>query len=319
MIFVICNGNNITGMISKVEWSGQGAEVARKCDLTYANAPYDENVKNLPAPKAGDYVTVSDDGTELFYGRVTGAEKSSSYGTITANCVEDSQILANCKVKYSFTNKTAEEISELILADYEFQVGDLAETGINIKSFVADKISIYDAIKNAYEEAAKQTHESYLIRMSGRALNVEVSGSRMAANKISEATNITDSSYTEKTDSLVNKVIIYDSEGNRIGEVGDDDSQGKYGIYQEIYTVSDNDADPNEAAREMLKEPEQSLNITAIGDNTATSGAGVILADSATGQFGLYWIKNDSHTYENGQHTMTLELSFKKITTGDDE
>lgn len=318
MISVICNSTNITGMVSKVTWSGQGAEVARKCDITYANAPYDPNVKNLPAPKAGDYVTVTDDGTELFYGRVTGSEKSSSYGTVTANCIEDSQILANCKVKYSFTNKTAEEITQLILADYEFSCGSLASTGVNIKSFVADKISIYDAIMNAYKEAAKQTHESYLVRMSGRALNVEVSGLRMASVKISEATNITESSYTEKVDSVVNKVIIYDSNGNRIGEVEDSDSTGKYGTYQEIYVKTDNDTDVNAAAKKMLKEPEQSLNVTAIGDNSATSGAGITLADSATGQFGLYWIKNDTHTYENGQHTMQLELSFKKLTNGDD-
>lgn len=306
-------------MVNKVVWSGDGAEVARKCDVTYANAPYDPNVKDLPTPKAGDYVTVSDDGTELFYGRVTGGTKSSAYGTLTANCVEDSQLLANCKVKYSYTNKTAEDIAALILADYEFPVGSLATTGIAIKSFVADKISIYDAIKNAYAEAKKQTHEEYLIRMQGRSLTVEVSGSRMADCKISEKYNITDSSYTEKTDSLVNKVLIYDKDGNRVGEVSDSDSMSKYGTYQEIYTISDNDTDTNQAAKDMLKEPEQSLNVTAIGDNSATSGAGIVLADSATGQYGLYWIKNDSHTYENGQHTMTLELSFKKLTTGDDD
>lgn len=318
MISVICNDNDITGMVSKVDWSGEGLEVARKCDITYANAPYDPNVKDLLAPKAGDYITVYSDGTELFYGRVTGSEKSSSYGTLTANCVEDSQILSKCKVKYSFTNKTAEEISRLILADYEFPVGDLVETGINIKSYVVDKKSIYEAIKGAYEEAAKQTNESYLIRMSGHALCVEISGTRMADIVISEATNITESSYTEKLDSLVNKVIIYDKKGNRIGEVSDSDSMSKYGTYQEIYTQTDNDTDVQKAAKEQMKEPEQSLSVTALGDISATGGAGIKLSDSATGQYGLYWIKNDKHTFENGQHTMTLELSFKKLTTEDD-
>lgn len=319
MISVICNSTNITGMVSKVEWKGEGAEVARKCDITYVNAPYDPNVKGLPAPKAGDYVSVSDDGVELFYGRVTGAQKSSAYGTITANCIEDSQLLCGNKVKYSFTNMTAEEITAAILADFEFPVGSLAETGVAIKSFVADKISIYDAIVDAYQEAAKQTHEDYILRMEGHALTVEVSGTRMASITISEATNITESSYTEKTDSIVNKVIIYDSEGNRIGEVGDEESQGKYGVFQDIYVQTDNDTDVNAAAMKQLTEPEQSLSVTAIGDNSATSGAGITLADSATGQYGLYWIKNDTHTYENGQHTMQLELSFKKLTTGGEE
>lgn len=319
MISVICNGTDITGMVSKVEWKGSGEEVARTCDISYVNAPYDPNVKNLPTPKAGDYVTVSDDGTELFYGRCQGTEKSSAYGTLTANCIEDSNTLVNVKVKYSFTNKTAEEITRLICADYEFPVGALVETGIAIKSFVADNISIYDAIQNAYAEAKKQTHDEYLMRMVNRAVCVEVSGSRTCAIKISESTNITESSYSETIDSLVNKVIIYDKEGNRIGEVGDSESQAKYGTYQEIYKQTDNDTDVNQAASDMLTKPEQSLNVTAIGDNSATSGAGIVLADSATGQYGLYWIKNDTHTYENGIHTMQLELSFEKLTSKDAE
>lgn len=319
MISVILNGTNITGMVSKVEWAGNGEEVARTCDIDYVNAPYDPNVKNLPTPCAGDYVTVLEDGNELFYGRCQGTEKSSAYGTLTANCIEDSNTLVNVKVKYSFTNKTAEEITSLILADYGFSCGDLASTGVNIKSFVADGISIYDAIQNAYAEAKKTTHEEYLIRMVNRALTVEVSGSRTAAIKISEATNITESKYTETIDSLVNRVIMYDSEGNRIGEVGDTESQSKYGVYQEIYKQSDNDTDPNEAAKDMLTKPDQSLNITAIGESSCTSGAGIVLADSATGQYGLYWIKNDTHTFENGTHMMKLELSFQKLTSKDAE
>lgn len=318
MLTVICNGKDITGMIAKVEWSGQGAEVARKCDLTYANAPYDPNVKDLPSPQAGDYVTVTDseDG-ELFYGRVEGSEKGSTYGTLTANCIEDSQFLVKSKVKYSFTNKTPEEITALILKDFEFPVGNLASTGVNIKSFVADGTTIYDAIKNAYAEATKQTHEYYLLTMRGRALNVEVSGSRVTSYKISEKTNITESHYSEKTDSVINKVVIYDQKGDRVGEVTNAGSMGKYGTYQEIYKATDNDKDVKTAASAMLKDPEQSLSVSALGDNSCTSGCGIILEDSATEQYGLYWIKNDTHTYENGNHTMQLELSFKKITSGD--
>ena len=313
---VILNNYDITGMVSKIEWSGSTEEVARSCDITYVNAPYDPVVKNLPQPKLGDYVTVTDsDAGELFYGRVYGAEKSSSYGTVTANCVDDAQRLLKTKVKYSFTGKTAEEIASMILADYGFPASGLASTGVVLKTYVADAKSIYDAIQGAYAEAEKTTGKHYLLGMSGRALNITVSGSQTTSYVISESTNITESHYTEKSDDMVNKVVIYDSNGNRVGEIGDSASEAQYGLFQEIYTATANTTDATAEAAKKLAKAEQSLSVTALGDISCTAGKGITLYDSATEQNGLFWIKNDKHTFENNIHTMTLELSFKAITS----
>lgn len=311
---VTCGGYDITGMVTKIEWSGSTEEVARTCDITYINAPYDPVVASLPTPKLGDYVTVTDsDAGEIFYGRIYGAEKSSSYGTVTANCTDDSQRLLGTKVKYSFTNKTAEAIAALILADYDFPVGSLAVTGVNLKTYVVDGKSIYDAIQGAYAEAEKETNEHYLFSMENRSLKISVSGSETTSCMVSESTNITESHYTEKSDSLVNKVVIYDKSGSRVGEVSDGESEALYGTFQEIYTETENTADATAEAKSKLTKPEQSLSVTALGDISCTSGKGITLYDSAIKQSGLFWIKNDTHTFENNIHTMQLELSFEKI------
>lgn len=312
---VFCGDHDITGMVGKIEWSGSAEEVARTCDLTYINAPYDPIVKKLPRPKSGDYVTVTDtDKGEIFFGWISGHEKSSQYGTVTANCTDDSQRLLKNKVKYSFVGKKPEEIAALILADYGFPVGDLVQTGVSLKTYVVDGKSIYDAIAGAYKEAEEKTGEHYLFNYKGRALNAVISGNVTAAYVISEESNITESHYTEKLDSIVNKVVVYDANGNRIGTVENTSSQNAYGTFQEIYKQDANTADANTAARNLLSDPEQSLSITAIGDISCVAGSAIILKDSATGQNGLFWIKNDKHTFENNVHTMELELSFKKLT-----
>lgn len=316
---VILNDRDVSGMVEKVEWSGSCEEVGRTCDITHINAPYDPVVKSLPAPKLGDYVTVIDetDG-ELFFGRVSGRERGSGYGTLTANCVEDSQRLLKNKVKYSFTNKTPEEIAGIILADYQFPVGELAQTGVTLKSLIINGDSIYDAIKKAYKQAEKQNGKHYLFAMRNRALQIRESGQEMVAYLIAEDRNITESHFSEKSDNVVNSVVICDGSGNRIGVVNDQESESLYGTFKEIYTQEEG-VDASAAASEKLQGPEQSLSVTALGNNGCVAGCAIVLKDSATEQYGLFWVKNDKHTYQNGTHTMELELSFKELTTGGED
>lgn len=319
MLSFYLNNNDITQMVSSGEWAGSVKEAGRTFDVKYINAPYDPNLKSLPDIALGDYITViDDDDGELFFGRVTSREKSSSYGTLTACCIDDAQLLLKSEVSYSFTDKSPEEIAALVLSDLEFPYGDLASTGVTIESYIADKISPYELIREVYEKAGETTGLSYWIGMEDRALTVTAMGAAVTTFIVSEGVNITSSSFSESTDSVINRVLILDSEGNRIGQIDDEDSQALYGMYQAIYEEED-DVDAETAAKAMLSGPEQSLSVTVTqADNSCTAGKGIYLYDTATGQTGLYWIKNDQHTFEGGQHTMTLELSFQELKQGDD-
>lgn len=306
---------DITGMVQRITWSGSTEEVARKCDIAYVNAPYDPIVSSLPAPRLGNYISVSDsDYGELFSGRVYGIEKSSSYGTVTANCIEDIQYLLKSKGKYSFANTTAEEITAQICADYEFPTGELASTGVEIKTLVCNGEVLMDIIKKAYAQASKENGKKYMFIQRGRSLCVVEKGSTASTYTVSDSTNITESHYTEKTESIVNKVVIYDKTGERIGEVSDGGSLDQYGTFQDIYTEEEG-VDPYSAAQNMLTTPDQSLSITALGDCGCTAGNAIKLHDAATGMYGLYWVKNDTHTFENGIHSMQLEIEFKEVSS----
>lgn len=303
---------DITEMVSTVEWSGDVQAAARTADITVANAPYDPAMTGLPAASLGDFIGL-EEGGELFYGRVYGREKLSENGTVTWNCIDPLQHLLKSTARYNFKRTTAEAITAQVCADFQFPVGPLAATGIMIPSMICDSSTIYDIIMGAYTKAYKQNGKLYQCMMKDRVLTVVEKGIMLGGGfLLSEDLNITQSSFTESTESIVNKVKVYNEKGKQIGEVQEADSAAQYGVFQDIYE-QEKGVDPMTGAKALLIGPEQTLTIDAIGDLNCIAGRGVTVQDSATGMSGLYWIKSDKHTFENGIHTMSVELTFKNM------
>ena len=109
------------------------------------------------------------------------------------------------------------------------------------------------------------------------------------------------------------KVLIFDDKGKQIGEVKDDDSLKKFGVFQEIYSKEEG-IDETTGAKNLLKViPTQTIKISAIGDINCLSCYFVEVRDTAASLSGKYWISSDSHTFENGTHKMELELRFDSL------
>lgn len=311
----IDNGNfyDVTEMVVSIDWKGDIHAAARTADIAVINAPYDAMMKILPVAVPGDFVNLVQ-GEEIFYGRIYGIEKTSENGTITWNCIDSLQYLLKSSAKYNFKNTTAEAITAQVCADFQFPVGFLAATGVIIPSMLCDGSStIYDIIMGAYTKAYKLNGKLYQCLMQNRALTVIEKGILLDGGFVlSEDINITKSTYTESTDSIINKVKIYNQDGVQVGEVIDDPSASRYGVFQSTYDVEDG-INPNTGATALFKGPVQSLQIEAIGDLNCIAGRGVTVKDTATGMTGLYWIKSDSHSFKDGVHTMSLELDFKNL------
>lgn len=303
---------DITEMVSTVEWSGDLRAAARTADISVLNAPYDPTMAGLPSASLGDFIGIEEEG-ELFYGRVYGREKLSENGTVTWNCIDPLQHLLKSTARYNFKNTTAEAITAQVCADFQFPVGALAATGIVIPSMICDNDTIYDIIMAAYTRAYRQNGKRYQCLMKERVLTVIEKGILLGGGfMLAEDMNITQSSFTESTESIVNKVKVYNEKGKQIGEVQDTDSAAQYGVFQEIYE-QEKGVDPTAGAKALLIGPEQTLTVDAIGDLNCIAGRGVTVQDTATGMSGLYWIRSDKHTFQNGIHTMSLELDFQNM------
>lgn len=304
---------DISNACSRIIWKGSASEASRSVDFDYINAPYDKTV-NLPAIATGDYISLEDTKEgEIFFGQIFGVEKSSQTGTITFTAYDMMKHLLESTGQYNFKNLTAEAIASQVCADIQVPIRHLHPTGVNIASMICDKMKMYDIVMAAYTKAHKITGDKYFAMIYKRGLGVYKTEWAVKGFTLSENSNIYASSISERMDDIKNKVLIFDDKGKQVGEVKDDGSIKKFGIFQEIYSKEEG-IDPTTGAKNLLKvKPTQAIKISAIGDINCLSCYFVEVKDTATGLSGKYWISSDSHTFENGAHKMELELRFDSL------
>lgn len=303
---------DITEYVEKITWSGSGKQAGRTLEITVLYAPNDPNIKT-PNIKPGDTLKLlTDDRKLLIQAMVYNRGRQSKAGTITYKAFDGLNRLVRNKGTYNFKNTTAEKITALVCKDINMQAGNIINTNVPIASLLVEGESFYNIIMKAYTRAYLVNGRKYMPIMTGKELNVIEKGQIVDGFVLSDDSNITDSSYEETIDGVVNKIRIYDDNGKQIGEVKDADSIEKYGIFQDVYNKQEGE-NATVAAKEMLSGSEQTASVSALGNVECISGFGVKIKDSATGLVGIFWIENDTHTWSNGIHTMNLNIAFNNL------
>lgn len=305
---------DITETVSSVSWGGSVSQAARTAEIAVINAPDDTNVKNLNINiGAGDIIQLFENGNSIFLGEVITAEKLSQYGTVTYSCMDLLVHFLKSTAVYNFENTTAEDITRKVCADFKIEVGEIAASKAPIKKLIVDGSTIYDIIMQAYTKASRQTGDLYICRMNGSRLSVEIKGTMVQNFVLTEECNITNTSYQETIENMVNVIKIFDDTGKQIGEVKNDDWIQKYGIYQQIYK-KEKGINEITAATNMFVGIEKKVTLDGIDGNlNCIAGNAVEVQDKTTGLDGIFWIDSDTHTWENGTHIMNLELNFKNL------
>ncbi|MCI9078995.1 MAG: hypothetical protein HFH68_08740 [Lachnospiraceae bacterium] len=305
---------NITQSVTSVSWSGSVSEAARTADISVASAPEDKNIKSLGLNiGAGDTIKLYEDGELIFLGEVQASIKSGETGTVTYSCYDLLNHLLRSTGVYNFKNTTAEKITEKVCASLGIKTGSIAPTKVPLKKMIFDGDTFYDIIMKAYTKAAKQTGKKYICRMHGTKLSVEIKGEKVKDFVLQEGYNIINASYEETIENMVNIVKIYNDKGKQTGVVKNDRHIEKYGIYQNVYKKEDG-INAATAAKNMLNGIEKKINASGVnGDLDCIAGNAVKIYDKAVKLNGLFWVESDTHTWENGTHTMSLELSFKNV------
>ena len=309
-MIVVHKNTDITEYVSSISWGGSKSEVSRKLELKIVNAPLDGNITPLIIDLADPVYLFEDDGkTELFRGFVTEREANSTQGVVTYVAYDLLFYTLKSKATYNFSSKTAETIAKMVCDDLEIPVGSLAITGIPQK-LIVQNVGIYEIIMQAYTQAYQQNGKQYRVTAKKGLLNVEEMGKVVCEIELTEDSNITSSQYRETLTNMVNKVRIYDGEGNPAGVVQNDADVKKYGVFQQVYTKEEG-KDPNTTAKSMFKGVEKTFTLNCVNHNGAVTGAGAVVRDSSTGLSGLVWIDADTHTWNNGVATMSLTVTLK--------
>lgn len=313
MKVVLINKNgqkDISQLVSSMSWSGGINQAARKLDFNIATSPHDFYLPKVYVELGNMIKLLNDDDSELFTGYVFYKDigHQSTEMKVTAY---DGLRYFRSEVSYNFTNITAEDITKRICNDLGVQIGTLEPTNIPLSKIYMKK-KAFDVLKDAYKNASDQNDIEYVIKMIDSKLNTIKKGSKAINYILDNASNLSDSNYSESIENMVNKVLITDEKGNKIGEVSNSDWLSNYGVLQKVYKQEKN-KDSNTIATNMLKGIDRKGSVSALGNVEAITGNAIKIKEKYTGTTGLFYIDNDVHTFQDGQHTMKLVLNFQNM------
>lgn len=294
-----------------VEWSGTHNQCSRKISFTLPSNPYDRNFEKLNI-KLGDLMYLYNNTTLIFVGTVTSRERTAAVGTVSYVAMDFMQHLLRSNASYKFSNTTPEKITQKVCSDLQIKTTNLAKTKCSIMKLFFDDQCIYDIIVKAYRKAKATTGKIYMPVMKANKLSVIQKGIDSGVI-LTQGVDITDATYSDTTDNMVNLVNIYNDGLKKLGQVKNKKHISSYGVYQQTYT-KEKGVNAKKQAQAMMVGITKEASIEAIGNIKAISGYSIKINDKATGLTGTFYITSDTHTFSNGVHTMSLGLSWKNET-----
>lgn len=294
----------------KAEWSGTSEQCSRQLSFSIPHNPYDKEFPNKQI-KLGDLIYLYNDKNCLFVGTVTSREKSAEIGTREYVAQDFMHHLLRSSGTFKFKNMSPETITKKLCKNLNITVGSLAKTGVNIPKIIFEEQTYYDMIVRVYRKAKPATKKNYMPSMDGKKVSVIVKGTSSSV-VLEQGKDITEASYSDTTDNIVDKIIIYDDKLKKLGEIKDDKNISKYGIYQSAYT-KEKGVNAKNVAKSMLAGVTKEAQVTALGNIKAVSGKSIKIKEKATGLIGTFYISADTHTFENDTYIMSLDLVWINV------
>jgi hypothetical protein len=320
-IYGLYNGSTteITPFAKTINLSASKDQPSRKLEATIAYPIYDPNQPKIQVCSGYIIWIVDDVHGEIFRGMVIDREIDSDTEELTFTAYDFMYHLLKSKASYNFQNVTPEQAVYIVCGDVGIATGTIATTGIPINHIVKGK-SLYNIIMECYTEASEQNNKQYIPIMQIDKLSVIEKGQIVAGYTLKVDVNVTSIKYKDSIENMVNKVNIYDSNGNYVSNVENTDWINQFGVFQDDYEIS-KDKDTNTAANNMLYGLDTDITVDGLGNVNCITGYGVAcqVFYLSTMQNATLFIDTDSHTWDmkNGGYTMELTLSISNLMDAD--
>lgn len=302
--------SDITELVLRCTWSGDIKQVARKLELSLAVSEANRYLPQVYIDLGEMLLLEGDEGRELWRGYVFTKNKSLSGTEMSYTAYDGLIYLTKSKISKNFKNMTAEQITKLVCTEFGVPVGSLASTKNKTQSFVHSGKTVYEAIMTAYTNAYHHTEIMYMPRMRQGKLDVIPIGETVAKQLLTSGSNITEANFDENIDSMINTVVIVNDKDQKVHEVKNELWQRNYGLLQDVVKQ-----DSKGQAKVTLQGVDRTASMQVLGGKDRLdllAGHAVKIKEDVTGLTGLFYITGDSHTFENGNHNISLNLSFEK-------
>lgn len=306
---LLINGRECAERVQAVTWAGSISECARTLDFGLFDP-----AGAVPC-EMGSRVVYRRGSALLLDGFIFSRGRDMEGPLLDLSCADRGLYLKRNKAAYKFKGLTPEAFTRRLCGDFGITVGALAETGVPISRNYPG-VSLYAMIATAYSLAAEQTGERYAVRFRGEALEVVAKRKGAETLVIQPGSNLRGGRVDESVEAMINQVAVYDDNGVRVGVYKDDAAISLYGLMQD-YLKQAKDKDSAKEAGKLLADNGATQKITVTvdpGNPELIAGSCVVLRESVTGLYGLYWIDTDTHTWtKDGGYSTKLTLNFKNI------
>ncbi len=268
----------------------------------------------------GSMVSMRENGQDVFFGFVF-KQKKAKEPVITVTAYDQLRYLKN-KDTIVYENQTADQLVQMIAANYSLIAGPMEHTNYVIESRVEENTSLFEMIQNAFDLTLTNTGEMFVLyddfgKLTLKNLSSMMVGSPGAWLMFDEETGENYEYTSSIDDNTYNKIkLTYDNDSTGLREVyvtQDSVNIGKWGILQYFDTLKkgENGQAKAEALLKLYNRKTRGLKLTKVlGDNRVRAGSMIVvnldLGDWKVRNFML--VESCKHTYREGEHWMDITL-----------
>lgn len=304
---------DITMLCGGITLEGAVTAASRKLTFEVLRDQQDYYLSQIATIRRGDAIALDDGSADyVFYGVVWRVEEDDSSMQKTVVCYDNMKFLMSSDVITNvWTNVTAIEVTQTVCEELGVTCGELPETNVKVNVNARDKNG-YETIMIAWTETKKTTGKVYYPRMVGHRFTVIEKGKKLAEQSLKYQPeplpgNLIRVQVTEDSEEAVTSLWSRNGAGTAT-EVQTDAALADLLGY--IVGVDDVAQTTKDADVKEINDGSKTCMVEAVGDWAMQTGWSVSI-DSRLKTEGQLYIESDVHYYENGIHTMELELSYE--------
>lgn len=301
----------ITNMCTEYVLSGDIETYHRTLEVSCKNTK--DGKKRLFSFKNGELYVLYVDKKEAFRGYLFNhTEDSTGIANLT---IYDANIyLLKNEETLLVKEKKASDVAKDLCKKFGISIGKIDDTKKHISKLVFNGNTLEDIIKQCLENTSKNVEAKFSVYSSkGKFYLLNRATSEKVAMYFTDVISSTNSKGIEDTRTQIKIVKGSVEESYKSVVVKNDKRIKTFGLMQYVESVDDK-ADMNAMANTLLKELQderQLIEVTLPGDISCVTGKRIDVKNDLSRILGAYFITSDRHTFSDGNHAMTLQLSKK--------
>lgn len=305
---------DITQLVEQVKWRGRKGSSSRTLAVQMIDDDGYQHARSGIDVEQGHQCLFYYNGTELFRG-ILMSQTQNNKKKLSFTAYDNGIYLANNKDTFTYENKTASEVFRDVCSRFGLPMGEVSECSYRIPELTKSKTTGFDAIADALSLDFDATGIRHFITSTKGKLNLLTRRENILQWVIETGQNLISYTYTRSIEDIKTRIKMISKEGTAIAERSNPMLEGKIGIFQEIEKPDESlsTAQVNDLVASMLEEkstPERTLNMDAVGIPEVISGMGIYIIIPELGISRTFYVDEDTHTFQDNLHTMTLKLNY---------